>query len=87
MEKILTTLSTYPGKKITKVFETIYAFDPDLRVFRTLWDSEHQIKDAMNNLYAKAIKLGANPVLGVQISHLDQNIPFVMGTPVILEDE
>ena len=87
MNKIVTTLSTYPGKKITKVYNTIYAYDPEFRVLRTRWDSEDQIKKAMDDLYLKAMKLGANAVLGVQISHLDQNIPFVMGTPVILEDE
>lgn len=87
MEKIITTLSEYPNKKIVKVFELIYAYDDSFRMIRNRWNSDVHIQKAMDLLYEKAIHLGANAVLGVQISHLETGIPFVMGTPVILEDK
>ena len=87
MEKIITTLTSYPGKKITKVFEIVYAYDTDLRFMRSRWDSDSRVKQSLISLYENAVRLGGNAVLGVQIAYLEDNVPFLMGTAVYLEDE
>ena len=87
MEKIITTLSAYPGKKIVKVFEIVWAYDEDFRIVRNRWNLDVPIQEALDRLYEKATKLGANALLGVQITRLPNDIPFVLGTPVLLEDE
>ena len=73
--------------KANKVIKVIYAYDDAFRAVRTTWNSDVYIEKAMDNLYQKAIKLGANAVLGVQLSVLDSGKPFLLGTAVVLEDE
>jgi len=87
MDKIITTLTSYPGKKIAKECGLVFAFDEEFRLVRNRWHSDEQVQDALDRLYKRALKKGANAVLGVQISHLSDNAPFFMGTAVILEDE
>ena len=87
MEKIITTLTSYPGKKIVKECGLVFAIDEEFRFVRNRWKSDEQVQDALERIYKKAIKLGGNAVLGLQVSHLSDNVPFFMGTAVVLEDE
>lgn len=87
MEKIVTTLTSYPGKKVVKVFDIICAHDEKVALARNIIRFDEFLPDALERLYKKAIKLGANAVLGVQVVPLENRVAFVVGTPVILEDE
>jgi uncharacterized protein YbjQ (UPF0145 family) len=88
MEKIVTTLLTHPGKKVVEVKGVVSAYDTAFRAVRMISDMDEYIEKAMDNLYKKAIKLGANAVLGVQMSILNEyNNPILIGTAVVLEDE
>ena len=87
MEKIITTLTSYPGKKIVKECGLVFAFDEKFRFVRNRWKSDEQVQGALERIYKKAIKLGGNAILGLQVSHLSDNAPFFMGTAVVLEDE
>ena len=64
----------------------------DLPLARKYWQKVADLgsldaQDALERIYKKAIKLGGNAVLGLQVSHLSDNVPFFMGTAVVLEDE
>ena len=88
MDKIITTLTSYPGKKIVKECGLVFAFDEEFRLVRNRWQSDDQVQDALDRIYKKALKKGANAVLGVQMSILNEyNNPILIGTAVVLEDE
>ena len=65
MEKIITTLTSYPGKKIVKECGLVFAFDEEFRLVRNRRKSDEQVQDALDRIYKKAIKLGGNAVLGL----------------------
>ena len=88
MEKIITTLTSYPGKRVIEIKSVISAYDNAFRAVRMISDMDEYIEKAMDNLYKKALKKGANAVLGVQISMMNENNnPILIGTAVVLEDE
>lgn len=88
MEKILTTLTSYPGKKVVEVKGVISAYDNAFRAVRMISDMDEYIDKAMDNLYKKALKKGAKAVLGVSMSVMNEyNNPILIGTAVVLEDE
>ena len=88
MEKIVTTLTSHPGKKVVEVIGIVSAYDNAFRALRMISDMDEYIEKAMENLYKKALKKGANAVLGVQMSIMNEyNNPILIGTAVVLEDE
>ena len=88
MEKIITTLTSYPGKRVIEIKGVISAYDNAFRAVRMISDMDEYIEKAMDNLYKKALKKGANAVLGLQISMMNEyNNPILIGTAVVLEDE
>ena len=87
MDKIVTTLLSHPGKKVVEVKGVVSAYDNSFRAVRSLYNVDEYLETAMDNLYKKAVKLGANAVLGMQYSLSETNNPFLIGTAVVLEDE
>ena len=87
MEKIITTLTSYPGKKILKVIKIVSAYDNSFKAHSSLYNVDECLETALENLYNKSLKVGGNAVLGVQYSLSESNNPFLIGTAVVLEDE
>lgn len=82
---IISTLSSYPNKKVVKDLGIVVGYD-DIRAFRVTMGVEEYIVKAQENLAKAAEKLGANAVLGVCFDLRDSNKPVLMGTAVVLED-
>lgn len=84
---IISTLSSYPNKKVVKDLGIVVGYDDAIRAFRvTMGVEEYYIVKAQENLAKAAEKLGANAVLGVCFDLRDSNKPVLMGTAVVLED-
>ena len=79
IEMIISTLSSYPNKKVVKDLGIVVGYDDAIRAFRVTMGVEEYIAKA-------AEKLGANAVLGVCFDLRDSNKPVLMGTAVVLED-
>lgn len=84
---IVTTLSTYPGKRVVKDLGIISAYDLEVRGFRMVMNLDKYIQAAQEQLFNKAKDLGGNAVLGVCFDLRDTVKPVLMGTAVVLEDE
>lgn len=84
---IVSTLSTYPGKKVVKDLGIIFAYDDEIRMTRFAMNMEKYLDYALNRLGEKAKEKGANAVLGICFDLRDTMKPMLMGTAVILEDE
>lgn len=83
---IITTLSTYPGKKVVKDLGIVVGYDDAIRGFRMTMGVEDYIVKAQENIAKTAKEKGANAVLGVCFDLRDSNKPVLMGSAVILED-
>ncbi|MGX7351734.1 hypothetical protein RU97_GL001151 [Enterococcus canis] len=83
---ITSTLTSYPGKKVTKEFGIISGFDDKLRGIRTTVLIGDYLERALQDLEKNAAELGANAVLGISFALADKTLPVVMGTAVYLED-
>lgn len=81
---IISTLQSYPDKKITKDFGLLFVYDDRLKPYEFIEDS---MKYSEEKLLKKANKLGANAVLGVQFQYHDSMRVMLIGTGVYLEDE
>lgn len=86
IEMIISTLSSYPNKKVVKDLGIVVGYDDAIRAFRVTMGVEEYIVKAQENLAKAAEKLGANTVLGVCFDLRDSNKPVLMGTAVVLED-
>lgn len=86
IEMIISTLSSYPNKKVVKDLGIVVGYDDAIRAFRVTMGVEEYIVKAQENLAKAAEKLGANAVLGVYFDLRDSNKPVLMGTAVVLED-
>lgn len=86
-ERILSTLSTYPGYRTVKDLGIIWAFDMNFEMMRNLWQMDDAMKRAYDNLWEKAEKKGANAVLGINMCLGSKSLPILQGTAVILEKE
>ena len=86
IEMIISTLSSYPNKKVVKDLGIVVGYDDAIRAFRVTMGVEEYIVKAQENLAKAAEKLGANAVLGVCFDLRDSNKPVLMGTAVVLED-
>lgn len=84
---IVTTLSTYPGKKVVKDLGIITAYDLEIRGLRMVMDLDKYMKSAQEQLFKKAEEIGGNAVLGVCFDLRDRTKPVLIGTAVVLEDE
>lgn len=84
---IVSTLSTYPGKKVVKDLGIIFAYDDEIRMTRFAMNMEKYLDYVLNRLGEKAKEKGANAVLGICFDLRDTMKPMLMGTAVILEDE
>lgn len=84
---IISTLSTYPHKKVVKDLGIVVAYDDAVRGFRAVMLMEKYFEHAQKYLGEKATEKGANAVLGVCFDLRDATKPVLMGTAVILEDE
>ncbi len=84
---IISTLSTYPGKKVVKDLGIVFAYDDAIRGLRIAMNMEKYLEHAQTYIGEKAQELGANAVLGVCFDLRDSVKPMLMGTAVILEDE
>lgn len=83
---IVTTLSSYPGKKVVKDLGIVVGYDDSFRAFRVTIGVEDYIVKAQKNIAKAAEKLGGNAVLGVSFDVRDSNKPILIGTAVVLED-
>ena len=83
---IISTLPTYPGKRIVKDLGIIYAYDDALRPVRMNYNIEKAFVNAEKCLIEKAQELGANAILGLSFS-LKIDVPILLATAVVLEDE
>lgn len=82
----MTTLPSYPGYEVEKDLGIIWAFDRDFVPLRNLWQMDEPLERTMKELWKKAVKTGANAVLGIQLSiSSERNIPILTGTAVILK--
>jgi len=86
IEMIISTLSSYPKKRVVKDLGIVVGYDDAIRAFRVTMGVEEYIVKAQENLAKAAEKLGANAVLGVCFDLRDSNKPVLMGTAVVLED-
>lgn len=84
---IISTLSTYPGKKVVKDLGIVFAYDDAIRGVRFVADLDRYLEHAQKYIGEKAKERGANAVLGVCFDLRDSCKPVLMGTAVILEDE
>ena len=87
-DRIISTRNDYPGYKVVKDLGVITGFDHDFRVIRNLWQMDEPLEKAYEDLWKKAVKKGANAVLGVSLALSSQdNVPMLIGTAVVLEKE
>lgn len=84
---IVSTLSTYPGKKVVKDLGIVFAYDDAIRMTRIAMNMDKYLNHALDYLGEKAQERGANAVLGICFDVRDTMKPMLMGTAVILEDE
>lgn len=84
---IVSTLSTYPGKKVVKDLGIVFAYDDAIRMTRIAMNMDKYLNHTLNYLGEKAQERGANAVLGICFDVRDTMKPMLMGTAVILEDE
>ena len=61
---IISTLSSYPNKKVVKDLGIVVGYDDAIRAVRVTMGVEEYIVKAQENLAKAAEKLGANAVLG-----------------------
>ena len=84
---IVSTLSTYPGKKVVKDLGIVFAYDDAIRYNRIAMNMDKYLNHALDCLADKAKDRGVNAVLGICFDIRDTMKPMLMGTAVILEDE
>ena len=85
-KKILTTLDSYPGYEVKEDLGIIWAFDHNFVPLRNLWQMDETLERVYDLLWDKAVKKGANAVLGIHLCLSSQkNVPVLTGTAVILE--
>lgn len=84
---IISTLPTYPNKKVVKDLGVVFAYDDIPRLSRFAFQMDKSLDHAKEYLAQKAKEKGANAVLGVSMSLAGDNKPMLLGTAVILEDE
>lgn len=83
---IVSTLPTYPGKKVVKDLGLVYAYDDAMRGMRIMAEVDTYIRFCQKRLVQQAQDAGANAVLGVSIAIGDNTKVVMIGTAVILED-
>lgn len=83
---IVSTLPTYPGKKVVKDLGLVYAYDDAIRGMRIMAEVDTYIRFCQKRLKENALQAGANAVLGVSIAIGDNAKVVMIGTAVILED-
>lgn len=87
-ERILSTLPSYPGYRVVKDLGIVWAFDKNFEMFRNLWQMDAALERTYGLLYEKAVKKGANAVLGINMCLAPETkLPVLQGTAVILEKE
>lgn len=84
---IVSTLSSYPHKRVVKDLGIVYAYDDAIRPMRLVMNLDKYFEHAQKYLFEKAQERGANAVLGVCFDLRDSVKPVLMGTAVVLEDE
>lgn len=84
---IVSTLSTYPGKKVVKDLGIVFAYDDAIRMNRIAMNMDKYLNHALDYLGEKAKERGANAVLGICFDVRDTMKPMLIGTAVILEEE
>ena len=82
---IVSTLSTYPGKKVVKDLGIVFAYDDAIRFNRIAMNMDKYLNHALDCLADKAKDRGVNAVLGICFDIRDTMKPMLMGTAVILE--
>lgn len=80
---IISTLSSYPGKKISKDYGLLFVYDDRIKPLSFVEDS---LAYSQEKLQKKANKLGANAILGVQFQYRENMRVMLIGTAVYLED-
>lgn len=83
---IVTTLSSYPNKKVVKDLGLVFGYDNAYRPVRMVMDLDTYFEKAIAVISKKAEAMGANAVLGVCFDLRDAAKPILLGTAVILED-
>ena len=84
-KRIMTTLGSYPGYEVEKDLGIIFAFDQEFVPFRNLWQMDEALERTYELLWQKAVKKGANAVLGINMCLApEKSLPVLMGTAVIL---
>jgi uncharacterized protein YbjQ (UPF0145 family) len=87
-ERIMSTLSEYPGYKVVQDLGIIGAFDKNFQMLRNLWQMDESMERVYELLWEKAQKKGANAVLGISMClGPERALPILMGTAVVLEKE
>ncbi len=87
-ERMISTLPYVTGKRVNKELGIVVAFDDQFQLVRSPFNIEESLNRAYDRLYEKALKLGANAVLGVNFACSSQSmVPIVQGTAVVLEDD
>lgn len=85
-QRIMTTLSSYPGYEVEEDLGIIFAFDQDFVPFRNLWQMNDALERTYELLWQKAVKKGGNAVLGINMCLApEKSLPLLMGTAVILK--
>ncbi|MBR3311162.1 MAG: hypothetical protein IKG15_04965 [Solobacterium sp.] len=85
-KRIMTTLTSYPGYEVEEDLGIIFAFDKDFVPFRNLWQMDDALERTYDLLWQKAVRKGANAVLGINMCLApEKSLPVLMGTAVILK--
>ena len=87
-DRIMSTLSTFPGYIVVKDLGIVWAFDKEFVAYRNLWQMDESLERVYNLIWKKRNQKGANAVLDISFSFApNQSIPILMGTAVVLEKE
>lgn len=84
-DRIMSTLPAYPGYKVVQDLGIIWAFDNDFQMLRNLWQMDEAMERVYDLLWQKALKKGANAVLGINMCLGTKSLPILQGTAVVLE--
>lgn len=85
MENIITTTgSTIPNHTITEIMEIVSAHDDRLRPVTLLENSQEYVLELLKK---KALKKGADAIIGIQFQYHDSMRMILMGTLVKIEKD
>lgn len=82
-EFFISTLSSYPNKKIVQDLGLVFVYDDRLKPMVFVEDS---LEYSQKKLQKKAQRLGANAVLGVQFQYDQTMRMMLIGSAVVLEN-